>query len=558
MANHREEATRLLIDSLKSRYPEKGFFVSPALKFCDSVGNGMRVIAQADVGKEETLLVIPEKTKLSFSRVFSTDAHSKLHKRIIQKCAPWKNEYSADDFALTAAVMHVLSSKSAAVQNDASEDEPFILQAATWPSEEAIRQDSMLYWDYLKVKGIWNQSYMMTCFDRHRDAIRRVFDQALFPLLASDASSFIDSTLPSNSVVGIADKDALWNTYLYAFSLVWSRTHGAMGDDPCILPLVELFNGNSDRVNEGAKKGKTVDKTIVNVAIALGKWPFIRGANFINECNLPCSSVYANRNIVKGEELIISYGDLSPVQFMLKYGAMPESLINHHNILSDVSIWCDPAFIPEDPLRVQCLKQSGGYPLEQLKTDPQCVLMDFLTCRDDPYMYMNGYEPGIMKSMRQFLTLAMCADAEELNRNVTTGRLRGHLYELQVLPLMCKMIDYNLELLAPGMVGTSEDDVKQAQKTGMPAWEKAALLARVAYRESLVIWRWSIDSRALFFQNERCQIAAHPCIANGGCNYCGRTYPVMKCLGCKRVLYCHRAHQIADRKAHKQRCGGKK
>lgn len=484
----REEATHKLIDSLKTRYPEKGFLISAALTFSYTSGEGIRVVAKAPIKKDENVLVIPEDTRLGSSEVLNTKRLKTLDKKIRQKCAPWANAHHPEDFTTAVAVMHVLSKKKKSPQD------PFTLQAATWPSEEAIKGSSIFYWDHSNVKRVWNKSAIILLFEEHQTLLRQAFDGAIFPVLMSDANNFIDSSLPSNNIENISKKESLWNTFLYAFSLSWSRTHGSNVNDCNIVPLVELFNGNSDRVNESAKKRKSTDKTIINVDLALGKWPFISGNKYIDECNLSCSSVYANRDIEKGEELIISYGELSPMEFMIKYGVVPETLIKHHNILSDVDIWCDPALVPDDPLRVSCLKQNGGYPVEKIKSG-DCCLAELRVWRESPEMYIHGYEPDVIKNLRQFLIVAKCADEEELNRNLSTGRLRGILYETRVLPLMCKVIDYNLNLLVPDTKVTSFDDLERARKAETPGWEKAALLARVAYRETLIMWRFSFLKR---------------------------------------------------------------
>jgi hypothetical protein len=39
-----------------------------------------------------------------------------------------------------------------------------------------------------------------------------------------------------------------------------------------------------------------------------GKWPWVRGKVYLDECNLRCSAVAATRDIRAGEELIIDYG----------------------------------------------------------------------------------------------------------------------------------------------------------------------------------------------------------------------------------------------------------
>ena len=95
---------------------------------------------------------------------------------------------------------------------------------------------------------------------------------------------------------------------------------------------MELFNGHSDRMNQVVKKTK--EKTVINVGLARGYWPFIRGDKFMNQCNLKCSSIYAKRSIDSGEELLLSFGDVSPAGFIFKYGYLPPDFLNHYNIMS--------------------------------------------------------------------------------------------------------------------------------------------------------------------------------------------------------------------------------
>ena len=157
--------------------------------------------------------------------------------------------------------------------------------------------------------------------------------------------------------------------------------------------------------------------------------------------------------------------------------------------------------------------------------------------------------------MRQLLILSILAGDEELQRNLATGRLRGPLYTLQVIPLMCQVIDYNLERLAPGTNATSAMDVERAKKPDTPAWEKAALLARVVQRESLIMWRHAMAKQGIPSNLGGDLVVAHPCLADGGCGLCGRTYPCLRCGRCKEVKYCSRGHQRLDWKNHKLDCG---
>ena len=547
MDDKREDTTQALIESLKERYPKRGFLIHPAVKFRFSHTDGMNVVAQAPIEKGETLLVIPEDALFSVSNVMTTDNLKSLHKDILKKC----HEHHPEDISLAVAIMHVLSKKNKGQAAPTSSLlEPFFLQAATWPPEEAMKESSLFYWDDCKVRNIWNKSGLTETFEGYHKIVRHVFDSVLFPLLRDDADNFIDSNLPSNNICEtMTTKVALWNTFIYAYSLCWSRAHGST--NPGLVPVVELLNGNSEIVNQHAKKGKLVDKTIINVKIAKGAWPFGRWGVYKNECNLSCSAVYATRDIEEGEELIISYGEQSPLQFMVRYGVIPNDLLTHHNIKSDVSLWCCPSFIPDHPKRVACLRKNG-YPLEELKSNETILCELKKDCLDN---YALGEEPDDIKRTRQMVILSVLADDEELDRNLAIDALRGYRYQTEALQLMCKLIDYNLELLAPGMIVTSADDVESANKQDTPAWKKTALFARVIYRENLIMWRHIIGNIEGISHVDGNHDGDHFCLADGGCNVCGRTYPCSRCSRCKQVRYCSRGHQMLDWKFHKVNCG---
>jgi len=544
MDDKREDTTQELIDSLKERYPKRGFLIHPAVKFRLSQTDGMNVVAQARIEKGENILVIPEDTQCSVSNVMTTTNLKSIHEDIMKKC----KDQNPEDISLSVAIMHVLSKKSQG--SPTSSFEPMFLQAATWPSEEAMKESSIFYWDACKVRSIWNKSGLTQTFEDYHTILRHVFDNVLFPLLRGDADNFIDSSLPSNkNSENMTEKEALRNTFIYAYSLSWSRSHGST--HPHLIPVVELLNGNSEIVNQHAKKGKLVDKPIINVKIVTGKWPFHRGGMYTNECNLSCSAVYATRDIEEGEELIISYGELSPLQFMVKYGVIPNELLTHHDIKSDVSMWCIPSFIPDHPKRVACLRKSD-YPLEELKSN-EAILCELE--KDCLEKYELGEEPDDIKRTRQMVILSVLADDEELDRNLAIGALRGYRYQSEALQLLCKLIDYNLEILAPGTIVTSADDVERANKQDTPAWEKTALLARVIYRENLIMWRHVIGKKDGISHVNGKLDGDHLCLADGGCPVCGRTYPCSRCSRCKQVRYCSRGHQMLDWKNHKSNCG---
>ena len=534
-------------------------------------------VARDKIEEGEILLVVPEAVRFSRSSIAaaaaataaktsSSDLNLKeLIKKVIKTCSKHNDYFREQETALAVVVMFILAKKKKNQSSSpkSSQIDSFILQAATWPSEDDMKHSSIFYWDESKLKKIWNQSRIMDLFQAFLKNIQEVFDEALFSLLKNDADEFIDYTLPSNGngrdengqstsliseTTTISKKEALRNTFVYAFSLIYSRSHsGDSETNSELIPLVELFNGTSTRVDEHPTKiGKSGDakKSIINVELARGKWPFMRGGMFIDECNLPCSAVFAKRPIKQGEELIIDYGELSPLQFVIKYGFVPEEFLTHHDIRAELSLWFDPSMLSNEhsSLRVESLRKHE-YDLEKLLSNE-----DYLVYLEENMLeqYSMGNEPDLVLTLRHVLILTSLADDYELQRHCALGVIRGPLYTTQVLPLMCKLIDYNLEKLCPGMKdhATSAKDIENARKEGTPHWEKVALYARVVYRENLIMWRHAIAKRA--------GILPHYSLMDVGCNVCGRTFPSMRCSRCKVVTYCSRNHQMLDWKNHKK------
>jgi len=186
-----------------------------------------------------------------------------------------------------------------------------------------------------------------------------------------------------------------------------------------------------------------------------------------------------------------------------------------------------------------------------------------------------GYEPEMIAKARQYLILAVLADDYDLKRNFNSGRLRGGLYETKVLPLLGEVVDYNIKLLSGGKDITCAEDAEKAARPDTPKWEKSCLLARIAYRESLLMWRYAFLNRKKDAMNipgykEAMRMQQPPLdfpefdedivnISDGLCKLCGRSFPVKMCSGCNQVQYCSRGHQLMDwGKGHKNECGKKK
>ena len=549
-------------------------------------------------------------------------------------------------YLLSSPLVSSSSGSSSSTSNNKNEKMLLLLRAqiGSWPSEQELKDSFFDYWgqdddddnaddDTPKqhdIERVWGTRNGLTMYVKeNQETVQQIFELIVYPILVQISQQqqqrcFVDTTLPSNTNTNNNNesgpqqpsskksyKEQLRNTFRYAFGLVYSRSHGDA--ELKIYPLVELFNGDTTHAEESSGTKNPI--STVNVELMTGKWPFIRGGGYVDECNLPCSCVFANRNIQAGEELIISYGeDWTVNDFMLKYGTVPTSMLHPSVMKCDIRLWCPPEFIPlqEGSMRKACLVKQG-FPLQDFKDDPTYALTSIVS-RPEPVngrwgggggqpssydMYTKyGREHDNILSVRQYLIIAVLADDYELQRNLTTGRLRGPLYEGRVLPLFCRLIDYNLNLLlcndidnnsssgggsnATMTVRTSIDDMEKVQLSlsSLPSsslsqplsqWETGALVARVAYRETLLMWRHAFvakglsifdntssdddrnNYKALFYEAINAPLSVCPDVV-GLCEICGRSYPSMKCSRCKSVQYCSRLHQKHDWPVHKHKC----
>jgi len=321
MRTEREAAVVTLVKSLERAYPERGFKIHPSLAFLATEGGGLRAVTKTPIDRDEILLVVPASARLANWNLSEEEGDDL--ERILDATGLKCNELQQNsdglfhvndqhDFVAAVAVMRAAS--GVGLPGDTVRS----AHAATWPSEDDVRS-MPVHWDAACV-GIGGKGLLRELLDERGKLLRAIFDGAVWPVLSRGGAARF--TLPgAGQRHPHSARDALWESFVYAFIIVFSRSHsGRDGDSlderlgPEIVPLVELFNGADD-------DGDT------NVQFVSGMWPFIRGKMFRNECDLPCGAVYAKRHLEEGEELIISYGELTPIDFLVKYGTIPRQFV---------------------------------------------------------------------------------------------------------------------------------------------------------------------------------------------------------------------------------------
>ena len=150
--NRRDAAVEALIESFKTRFPQKGFLLHPALRFSsrrdkDLKGMGMGVTARDTIEMGQTLVVIPENARLQSKRKVTPKELLRLHEKLTKKFRAEANKIehlekyrAVDETWLAVRVMNVLSGKNLGKSNPPTAMNPLLLQAATWPSEDEMKE----------------------------------------------------------------------------------------------------------------------------------------------------------------------------------------------------------------------------------------------------------------------------------------------------------------------------------------------------------------------------------------------------------------------------------
>jgi len=247
----------------------------------------------------------------------------------------------------------------------------------------------------------------------------------------------------------------------------------------------------------------------VNVALHRGKWPFIRGGRYRNDCDLHCTAVALTRDVQAGEELVYSYGEASTTGFALKFGAVATPLE-----------WCNPndeaeVVLPEEMLEppVAVVGEDADQDEERLRSLRSRALsifglvagtslmleeaeMEQVGAREAELTEEGGLAAAtllalLLSGSHDFVT-ACCACAQ---RGALLGC--GLMAELDALEALkpprakvgaglVELIEHNLRRL-PTLSTTADLERCAEPSTSYP--EIVALRARIKQRELLGRWR---------------------------------------------------------------------
>ena len=146
----RVKAVDSLIWTIRRKFPEKGFICSHKLEFVLTKDKGLYIRANKPIYEDETLMVLPDESRLGHQKVLGNGNTSKIVQANIKQVRILHRDLNAqrkhqelqkylspEDFLLAISLMKILSMKYRGEDND--DLSMNIAQAATWPSEEAMK-----------------------------------------------------------------------------------------------------------------------------------------------------------------------------------------------------------------------------------------------------------------------------------------------------------------------------------------------------------------------------------------------------------------------------------
>lgn len=165
-----------------------------------------------------------------------------------------------------------------------------------------------------------------------------------------------------NSATIILEK-VFWETFLYASSLIRSRSHeGRIEGGPEIIPLVDLFNGYPLR----CKNMLNVNMINFEVELTKGINPKVAKMSILESC----------KDIQAGEELILDYNDITATGCLVRYAFCPKEILQSPSSSLDALILPVPKFLaPPDNLRAKAC-QKHNFPHTPELVEKQLVFFE--------------------------------------------------------------------------------------------------------------------------------------------------------------------------------------
>lgn len=393
-------AADALCSHLREEYPERGFKLSPSVAFeSDQDGLGICARATADISKGDILLVVPEAATISLrapsctNLVLPTGMPLNLILDKVGKVydgahldVEGGNLLSSEDAKLVVLLMYL------ACQPEQGEEilELHARVARVWPSLAEARR-LPVFWGRAALEKIRGTGAAQHVGDLLLE-LKALFGRVIEPVLATMCR---EGTAAHFTLRG----ETLETSFRFAQALAYSRAHetsAASGPESKpegkLSTLVDCLNGLPG------------PHPAINVEVNRGKWPWVRGKVFLNECNLPCSAVAATRDVRAGDDLIIDYGETHTAGFALRFGVVPLPVLRWDNQMDYVELLVPPDLMPpsSDTVRHSAIREIFGFEAERAQ--------GFVLQTADLAQMRMRREPEAVASFRQFVTLLVAND----------------------------------------------------------------------------------------------------------------------------------------------------
>jgi SET domain len=524
--SNRLEAIDSLVKLYRARYPQGAFECNEALTFTTSgATGGISARAKNNVSRDEYLLRIPDEeyfcrqsaatfkptavparpkddggggtTTPSANPMLDLDLVQTLNiieQRVVNEVGVGEDP---NDFVLAALIVFAWARKK---------DSPFHQAMATWPTREEIRDTFFWTEDDLKpLASTWTARRIQD----GRRTQEKVFRQAFLPVLQEQG---IEHCCTSET------NKTLEESFRCAHAMVKSRCH-APAD---IIPLVDLVNG----LPEGSKDINAI----------------LRYSTFrqLDHSTASCAVLCATRDIMAGEEILISYGPLPPYSFIYKYGCCPKQYLDGKFMLDMVDLSYPPDLLCQDKGRLGCLERLR-VPATKEEID-KCFNLCLSPMDWDAYagaLHGLGGEPPTSSQWKEPVTLKLLQNIillmllpyELLAKLKKVKNKAKHMDKRYTGKVLLRVMDYNLAML-PMATSTNMEELafleacsSSTTTTRLSTKARVAVMGRVMYRDALARWRHAICRHHDIFAASDTQIMREAV----GLNHFG-TLPTPPCL----------------------------
>ena len=574
----REEVIQRLIASYKTKYEGSGaFFIHPTIEYYSSPEAGVGVRATEVIPKGTFILTVPNAEQVSLANIKDKELkkiignveakYEAVQRKFVSGLGCLGDIYTRGDIALAVLVMYEVA------QSDNDESKEF---TKAWPSLRDFQTFCYPIWfeEYQseKFRQLLQGTSTLELLGRYEKALRYAFVEVVQPVLTKIDK--FDKFLPSSPPVTNDDKmENLWESFRYASSLVRSRSHASNLPGECkIIPIVDLTNGAPAYCSE---------KINVQISNASGTSASKKTQQ------LETTSLVTTKDIAKGQELILSYGDVHGSHFAVRYGCFPSEIV--HCVLGSVDqvTWHIPASMaPLDQTRADACRKAGlPSTVAQLKKWFVGLHYDVLqSFRNQQFTESISDASPQLQMLKMFLVISHLLDDDGvLQASLVPRMLEGSWNKLQEAQLLLLVVDYNLRTATTLDTSTNQKDLDQAALATQSNDLVAAYRARVCQRDTLAQWRHAICQKYQYesehvvdpkrysvflkitqLKGGKCAHQPFPkapqCLMDndsniGSCPCCGRMLDLKACGRCKQVQYCCQDHQRRHWKLeHKKVC----